>query len=107
MSLIGLLNQTINIQNQTSYNNEGREIVGSGTSVRSRFQQTTKRRLLPNGSLQTIDAIVYVPGTTTVTTDSKITYNGVSYKVFSIYNAIDGSGRTSHIKMEVIKWQQV
>lgn len=107
MSLIGLLNQTISIAGKSSYNSEGREIVGSGTSVKCRFQQTTKRRLMPNGNLQTIDAIVYVPGTTTVTTDDKVTYAAVTYKVFSIYAAINGQGNVDHYKLELIKWQAI
>lgn len=104
MSLLGLLNQTITIASKSSYNNEGREVVGAGTSVKCRFQQTTKRRLLPNGSLQTIDGIVYVPGDTSVNTDDKVTFNSVTYKVFSKYAAVDGSGNTDHYKLELIKW---
>jgi len=79
-------------------------VVGSAVSVKCRFQRTTRRRLLPNGSLQTIDAIVYVPRDTTIATDDKITFGSGDYKVFSRNDAIDGSGTTDHLKLELIKW---
>lgn len=104
MSLQSLLNQTITIYAKSSYNEEGREVVGDGTSIKCRFQQTTKRRLLPNGSLQTIDAVVYVPGSTSINTDDKVSFGGVNYKVFGKYAAIDGIGQTNHLKLELIKW---
>ena len=105
MSLIGLLNQTITIYAKSSYGADGREIVGAGVSVQSRFQATTKRKLLPNGSLLTIDAIVYVLSTITVNTDDKVSYNGSDYKVYGKYAAIDGAGQTNHFKLELIKWK--
>lgn len=104
MSLLGLLNQTITIYAKSSYNTEGREVMGSGTSIKCRFQQTTKRKLLPNGNLQTIDAIVYVPSTTSINTDDKVTFGSTNYKVFGKYAAIDGKGQTNHLKLELIRW---
>lgn len=104
MSLIGLLNQTITIYAKSSYNDEGREVVGSGSDIKCRFQQTTKRRLLPNGNLQVIDAIVYVPGDTSINTDDKVLFGSTNYKVFSKYVAVDGAGTTDHIKLELVKW---
>ena len=104
MGLQGLLNQTITIYAKSSYNSEGREVVGAGSSIKCRFQQTTKRKLMPNGNLQTIDAIVYVPGDTSINTDDKVAFNSVNYKVFGKYAAVDGAGETNHIKLELIKW---
>lgn len=105
MSLAGLLNQTITIYSKSGYSASGRESLGSGVSVNSRLQATTKQKLLPNGSLITILAIAYVPSTTTVNIDDKVTYGGNNYKVYGKYNAIDGAGNTNHIKLELVKWQ--
>lgn len=104
MSITGLLNQTLTLYGKSSYNSEGREVVGSGSSVKCRFQRTTKRRVLPDGSLLTIDAIVYVAGDTSINTDDKVTFGGDNYKVAGIYSAVDGAGSTNHLKLELIKW---
>lgn len=105
MSIKGLLNQTISIYSKSGYNAYGRETVGSATEVQARFQKKTRQKLLPNGSLVTIEAIVYIPSDTTIAVDDKITYGGVDYKVYGIYSAIDGTGDTNHIKLEVTKWK--
>jgi hypothetical protein len=105
MSILGLLNQTITLASKSGYNRYGREVVTAGASIQARFQKQVKQRLLPNGSLITIEAIVYVPANTTVATDDKITYGGVDYKVYGIYTAVDRSGDTNHLKLEVTKWK--
>lgn len=105
MSINGLLNQQITIASKTGYNAYGRETVGTGATVQARFQKKTKQKLLPNGSVIVIEAICYVPSDTTIVVDDKITYGGVDYKVFGIYQAVDGSGDTNHLKLELIKWK--
>jgi hypothetical protein len=99
------MNQTITITTRTGYNAYGREIVGTATSVQSRFQRNTKQKLLPNGSLITIEAVVYVPPDTTVAIDDKVSYSDTDYKVYGIYSAIDGTGDTNHLKLELTKWK--
>lgn len=106
MSFLGLLNQAITIYPKSGYGADGRETLSTGNSVQARVQETTKRRLLPNGSLATIDAIAYVPGDTTVSTDDRIDYSGTMYKVFGKYGAIGAAGNRHHIKLELVKWQQ-
>lgn len=105
MSINGLLNQQITIASKTGYNAYGRETVSTETTVQSRFQKQTKQRLLPNGSVIVIEAICYVPSDTTVVVDDKISFGSVDYKVFGIYSAVDGSGDTDHLKLELIKWK--
>ncbi len=105
MSVIGLMNQTVSIYPKTGYGANGREISGSSTSVRCRAQFKAKRVLLPDGSVTTTDAILYVPATTVVNTDYKIAYLGIDYKVIAKYAVPDGSGNTNHIRLEVVKWQ--
>lgn len=106
MTIDGLFNQTITISSKSGYSSDGREQVGTATSVSARFQAQTKRKLLPDGSLLLIEAIAYVPASTTVSTDDKITYDGNNYKVVGKYAAVDGEGDTNHIKLELVKWQQ-
>jgi hypothetical protein len=105
MSLKGLFRQTLTLYNQSSYDEYGNEVVGNGTTLRGRFQATTKQKLLPNGTLKNILAIAYVPSDTDVEIDDKITYDSVNYKVFGRYEAIDGNGKINHIKLELVKWQ--
>lgn len=106
MSFAGLLRQEVTIYPKTGYGADGRSTAGTGVTVKARIQETTKRKLLPTGTLITIDAIVYVPASTTVATDDKLVYGSNSYKVFGKYSAIGGAGQTHHIKLELIKWQQ-
>lgn len=104
MSVNGLLNQQITLSNMASYDGFGREVVGASSTVYARFQKTTKQKLLPNGSLITIEAIAYVPSNTTVAVDAKVTYNDIDYKVYGVYNAVDGTGHLNHLKLELVKW---
>ena len=106
MSLSGLLNQNIVVYNKTGYSSSGREVQGGNTTVNCRFQAKTKQRLMPNGSLINILALVFLPAGTSINIDDKVTYSGYDYKVFSIENAVDGTGNTNHIEVELIKWQQ-
>ena len=105
MSINGLLNQQITIASKTGYNEYGRETVGTTATVQSRFQKKTKQKLLPNGSVIMIEAICYVPSDTTVVIDDKVSFGDIDYKVFGIYQAVDGSGNTDHLKLELIKWK--
>ncbi len=55
----------------------------------------------------TIEATVYVPSDTVVVIDDKVTYGGIDYKVYGIYTAVDGAGRTNHLKLDLTKWKAV
>ena len=105
MSINGLLNQVITISTKSGYDNYGRETVGASNNVRARFQKTNKQKLLPNSSLITIIAIAYVPADTTIAIDDKVTFDSTDYKVYGIYTAVDGTGNTSHLKIELTKWK--
>lgn len=104
MSFDGLLNQSITTYPRTSYDEYGREVVGSATTLSCRFQRKTKQRLAPNGSVIVIDAIVFVPTASDIDTGDKVTYDGADYKVISRYDSVDGDGNTHHLTLEVAKW---
>lgn len=100
----GLLNQTITIYNQSSYDDFGEVVVGSGTLAKARVQLQMKQRILPNNAVITIDGVAYVPLGTSVSVDDKVTYGGTDYKVLAKYPVPDGQGNTNHIKLELTKW---
>lgn len=107
MSLKGLFNQTITLYNKAALNKYGRETYTTSSSVKCRFQKKTITRLVPNATnteVKVIEAIVYLPSGTTINIGDKVTYSSIDYKVFGRYDAIDGTGATNHIKVELTKW---
>jgi hypothetical protein len=110
MTATGLMNQTMVIYNRTSYGADGREVYDVGTTVRCRFQQKTKNVFSPkglpnNGGLLTINGVAYVPATTTVSIDDKVTFSSENYKVYSKYSVPGRNGQTAYVKLELLKWQ--
>lgn len=105
MSLNNLLNQSVTLYNQSSYDEYGRVDTGSGITVQARVQPKQTRRLLANGDVLVVDAIAYVPADTSVSTDDRIDHGGISYKVLNKYPTPDGKGDTHFIKLELLKWQ--
>lgn len=106
MSVASLLNQTITIYNAGGRDGYGRLSMGSGTSVSARFSAKQKRVMLPNGEMQTIEAIAHVLPTISVSEGDKVTYNSKNYKVLTKYATPDGDGVTNHIRLELIQWQE-
>lgn len=104
MTLLGLLNQTITISSPAAYGGDGRATFSSGTEVRARFEPETKRILLPNGSLFTIDGVMIVGPNTTVASDYRVAYNGIYYRVVDVFDVPGGDGVTHHKELRVVKW---
>lgn len=105
MSILGLFNQSIVIYPKSGYDKFGKPTNSTPATVSARVQKTTRQRLLPNNSLVLILAIVYVPATTVVSVEDKVTYQSIDYKVFSVNEAVKGDGSVHHIKLELQKWQ--
>lgn len=105
MAVQDFFNQTITLYPTSSYDRYGKLVTGSGTEYPARFQETTKDVLSPTGELIHIVGIVYVSPNITIAVNDKVTYSGSDFKVFKKYSAVDGQGATSHIKLELIKWQ--
>jgi hypothetical protein len=101
----GFFNQTISLYTRSSYDRYGREVVGEAVSYKARVQEKTKSRLLPNGQVIQIDAIAYVQSDLGVSTNDRIDVGSVKYKVVGKSAAVDGHGKTNHIKLELTKWQ--
>lgn len=110
MSAKSLMNQSVIVRPQGSYNPDGTEVVGSGTTERWRIQPKSKtifspRGAVDRGSLLTLDAIGYAPPDTVANIDAKITHNNLSYKVYALYPVPGGNGQTDHVKVQLIRWQ--
>ena len=106
MAIQDMLNQTITLYTRSSYDKYGKLVVGSGTNYKARFQEQTKDVLGANGDVIHIVGTVYVAPSVTIAVNDKVTYNGNDYKVFQRYSAVDGTGTSNHIKLELIKWQE-
>jgi hypothetical protein len=105
MNIAHLLNQTVTIQQQSGYDNDGRESVGAATTHRARFQQTNKTVLLPTGDSITLDGYVDVLGTASVDNNDRLTYNGDIYRVITRKENVDKAGNVNHITLGVKQWQ--
>ena len=104
MSINSLLNQTITHYPNAGKDRYGRDLDGSGTSYNARFQYASDERILPNGQVVTIDAIVYVAPDVTVNVDDRIDYGGERYRVHGKSTPVDMNGNTHHIKLKLTKW---
>lgn len=105
MSITNLLRQSATIYPKSSYNKFGRDQSGTGTTVSCRFQNQTKTKILPNQQVVQLLGIFYFTGTTAISTEDRIVYNGTSYKAFSVNGFVDGRGTQRLLKVEVTAWQ--
>lgn len=105
MSIHGLLNQTITITASTGSDAYGRSTFDTGSSIKSRFQRVTKQRLMANGDVILLEAIVYVMPNVSVSVNDKVTYQSTDYRVFSKNESVDGGGAVRLIKLELTKWE--
>lgn len=106
MAVTDMFNQTVTLYSRSSYNKYGKLVVGAGTDYKARFQEETRDVLGATGDVIHIVGTVYVPATVTIAVNDKVTYSGNDYKVFQKYSAVDGTGTSNHIKLELIKWQE-
>jgi len=104
MSVSGLLNQTGTLYNRSTYGADGREAFGAGSTVRLRMQPKAKRLLMPDGSVYTIDAIAYIGPSVVLSTDDKLVYNNITYKILDIYLVPGRNGQTNHQELRLVKW---
>ena len=103
----GFFNQTITVASKTGNNRYARATFGTGADNNARFQIYNKTKLLPNGQVVMIEAIVYCKGTLDLSINDKVTYGSDNYKVYGKREAIDGEGNINHLKLELIKWLEV
>lgn len=107
MTPVGFFNQSITVSSKTGNNRYARATFGEGDENNARFQIKNKSRLLPNGQVVMIEAIMYCKGDLNININDKVVYGTNNYKVYSKSEAIDGEGNINHLKLEVVKWQEI
>ena len=105
MSFQSLLNQSITISNKSGYDRYGKETTTGNTVVSARVEVKNQVKLLGNGETYVVNAIAFLPSTTTVNIDDKISYNGVDYKVLNKELVKQANGTTHHLELELRLWQ--
>ena len=101
---LGLLNQTVNIRRESAVDGYGKKTFDAGTAYKARVELKDRRRMLPGGEILVTNAKIFLPSTAVVDTDDLVTYDSVTYRVFSKNVAVGGAGQTHHITLEVTKW---
>lgn len=104
MSIKSLLNQSLTLYNRSGYGSDGEPTFSSGVATACRFEAKTKRILLPDGSVLTIDAEIWVGPDVTVSTNDKANYDSNDYKVVDIAKVVDETGNTHHQELRLVKW---
>jgi len=90
-----LLQETVTIAPYSSRNDDNEFSYGTGVSVACRLQH--KKVVIPSDTGRDVisSCQIYVDGTTTVSTNSKITLaSGVSPVILAIYDTPDENGET-------------
>lgn len=105
MSIQQFFNQTGTLKNRTGYDQYAKEIQTAGTSIACRFQETTKTRLLPDGSVEAIDAYAFFDPSTTIVAGDHFIFNSIDYRVLSNNLVVDGKGLAHHSEVRLQKWQ--
>lgn len=104
MSLSGLLNQSVSWYSRGSYGADGRPAYSTATTIRARLEARAKRVLLPNGTVVNIDALLIVAPSHTITSDDKISFDSVDYRVLDIFKVPGGDGTVHHQEIKLAKW---
>lgn len=102
--ILGLLNQTVTLATKASYGADGRPAFNSGNDIKVRFEAMAKRVLMPDGTIKMTDAFMMAPSDVTISTDDKVTYSGITYKVIEVFAVPGASGSTEHQEIGLVKW---
>lgn len=105
MTAISLMNQSATWYSQTTFDKYGAKVSGTGASIKLRIQKSSKTKVANNGETISILAIAYAKADSGIKMDDRIDYGGVKYRVFGLYEEVDGKGAVNHLKLELIKWQ--
>jgi len=103
MGIENYLNQTVSLLGKTSYDKYGKPVVGAGTNIIGRLQETTRRIVTGKQQEIGIDAELWVLPTQTLNIDDQISYNGVTYKVVKVDTKRGFYGSANHKKALLIK----
>lgn len=105
MAIQDFFNQIGSLKGRTGYDQYGKETQGVASSVACRFQNTTKTRLLANGSVEPIDAYAFFDPSISINPGDHFVFNSVDYRVLDIRQIVDGRGLAHHSEVSLSKWQ--
>jgi len=105
MSVQRFLNQTGTLKTRTGYDQYGKEAQTAGTSVICRFQNTAKTRILPDGSVEPIDAYAFLDPSISVNPGDHFIFASVDYRILTVNQVVDGRGIAHHSEINLSKWQ--
>lgn len=103
MRIATYLNQTVTLLGKTSYDKYGKPVVGAGSSIPARLQETTRRIVTGKQQELGIDAELWVLPTQTLNVDDQIQYESVTYKVVKVDTKRGFTGSANHKKALLIK----
>jgi hypothetical protein len=105
VSLAGLTNQTISLQNPSgTHNKHGQPAYSSAVSVNSRFELTSKVIKTAERERDPINAIAIIGPGTVPQIGAKVTYGSTVYKVIAISSAPGASGVIHHYELMLQLW---
>lgn len=105
MAIQDFFNQTGTLKGRTGYDQYGKELQSAGASVACRFQETAKTQILPDGSVEPIDAYAFFDPATTINPGDHFVFSSTDYRVLSVNMVVDGKGLAHHSEVNLQKWQ--
>jgi hypothetical protein len=105
MSIQDFFVQTATVKTRTGYDQYGKELQATGTAVNCRVQEVNRTKILPDGSVEPINAIAFVDPVVTINSGDHFSYNGTDYRVMDVNQVVDGRGLLHHNELRLQKWQ--
>jgi len=104
MAITSFYNQTISLSPQSGHDAYGRERFTTEADYNARVQVQSMTKLMPNGQVKQIDAVMYISPEVAIDYDDKVTYDDTDYKVVGINEQVDGKGDVHHLKVQLALW---
>jgi hypothetical protein len=105
MAIQEFFNDTGTLKGRTGYDQYGKEVQSAGAVVSCRFQETTKTRINPDGSVEPIDAYAFFDPSISINAGDHFVVTGVDYRVLNVNQVVDGRGLLHHLEVNLQKWQ--
>lgn len=100
------LNQQVQRKAKGSFDDFGKPVLGSSSTIQARFVAGTKRVKKADGSEYIIDAELWIKPDQTMNLDDVIVYESINYKVVNIYSPRWLNWEKSHKKVELVRTKE-
>jgi len=105
VSFKSMLKQSITVENPDgSRDKQGRDGLGSSTTLAARVQRTNKVITTAERDREPIDAIIFVGPETPVRKSARITYDSEQYRVIKSEDVPGRNGSIHHIEIMAQLW---